>query len=238
MPRARVHVERVEDFVAETAARLDADGTEAVGMSVAVLLRKCGYQKLGTTNLRRIAEALEATGICVTPLLSEVVAGAERVRLTRPVTFPVEPGFSFGLESDLAAFLERHYRHIPALARLRLIGREYLLPDGRRIDLLFQERRTRQLVVVELKTGPARDGAAQQLVDYVETLRNSELGRDRQVRGVLITREAPASFVADLEALSVRHGMRLTWLRYALRLSLDVVADLGEAARPSLGDHS
>lgn len=233
--RARTRVERVEDFVAETAARLDVAGTESVRMSVSTMLRKCGCQRLGASNRGRIAEALDAVGVSVTPLLSEIRAGSQQVRLTRPATFPVESGFSFRLESELATFLERHYRHIPMLARLRLLQREYPLDDGRRIDLLFEETGTRQLVVVELKTGPAKDGAARQLVDYVETIRHSKLGRDRTVRGVLITREAPAPFVDDLAALSVRHGVQLTWLRYAVRLSLHVVLDLeASAAGPPL----
>lgn len=170
-------------------------------MSVSTLLRKCGYHRLGTANRRRIREALEAVGVSVNPPLSEVQAGSQRIWLTRPVTLSVEPGFSFGLESELAAFLERHYRHIPALARLRLYEREHLLHDGRRIDLLFEESGTRQWVVVELKTGPARGGAAHQLVRYIDTLRHSELGRGRPVRGILITREAPLSLRDELEAL-------------------------------------
>ena len=106
--------------------------------------------------------------------------------------FPAAAAF-FSKESDLQRFVEAClgsavFRNLePFRGGGRRSGREFRLPDGRRIDLLCQERRksgTGALVAIELKREQQR-GTVQQLLEYLDALK--QLYPSRTVKGIIIS---------------------------------------------------
>jgi len=106
--------------------------------------------------------------------------------------FPPDSSF-FPKEKDLKRFVEAClgsgvFRNLE-LCKLpgRQSGREFRLPDGRKIDLLCQER-TRSgngaLVAIELKCEHER-GTVEQLISYLDALKDIYPSRD--VKGIIIS---------------------------------------------------
>jgi hypothetical protein len=106
--------------------------------------------------------------------------------------FPAASAF-FSRESDLQRFVEAClgssvFRNLePFKPDGRRSCREFRLPDGRRIDLLCQERTKSgkgALVAIELKREQQR-GTVQQLVEYLDALKR--MFPSRTVKGVIIS---------------------------------------------------
>lgn len=106
--------------------------------------------------------------------------------------FPAAAAF-FSKESDLQRFVEASlgssvFRNLePFKPDGRRSCREFRLPDGRRIDLLCQERGKSgkgALVAIELKREQQR-GTVQQMVEYLDALK--QLYPLRTAKGLIIT---------------------------------------------------
>jgi len=92
-------------------------------------------------------------------------------------------------------------------------GHQYVLPSGKRIDLLCKDKDGR-FVVVELKKYATRD-VIDQLLGYMAELRST--GIDRQVRGIILS----STVEADLESkVRILEGAGIT--KY-YKLNVDVI---------------
>ena len=90
-------------------------------------------------------------------------------------------------------------------------GREFRLPDGRRIDLLCQERSksgTGALVVIEMKREHER-GTVEQVMSYIDALR--QLYPSRAVRAIIVSGREDQ--VASVRLTQVT-GYDIKWLCY------------------------
>mgnify|MGYP000885549821 CR=1 FL=1 len=70
---------------------------------------------------------------------------------------------------------------------LRFIDREFTLKDrSGRLDLLYQNVKTDQLVVIELKVVPATQKAYEQIKNYMDSI-SKTIGLENEVKGIIIS---------------------------------------------------
>lgn len=195
---------------------------EASGQNPPIVRRKL---RTVTSDCRRrgskafldtLEQQLNAGGVYSDPPL-----GDPSLRLDDSVLFstgPIPPDSAFfPREKDLQLFIESclgsgDFRNLEGFRGPgRVSGREFRLPDGRRIDLLCQERAKRgagALVAIELKR-KHEHGTVEQMVGYLDELKRLHPGRE--VRGIIISgREDRVS----AEMLKRVTGHTIDWLCY------------------------
>jgi hypothetical protein len=167
------------------------------GASPAIVKRKFRtlVHLVGTRATKRVItdlqDALSRAGVFANPPIDGTVPS-----LDTWIELSLEPTSEelalFAREKDLVAFVE----HTLGVGVFRGLvpfthggtgsGREHILPDKRRIDLLCEERSfrgKRALVAIELKR--AHDhGAVAQMVGYLKALRRQL--PEREVRGIIV----------------------------------------------------
>lgn len=96
-------------------------------------------------------------------------------------------------EKDIEDYWEHHVQSL--LERdSRLVARQYVLPSGRRADLVFMSflgyggQYQWAITVVELKADKVDIGAVAQLVEYLDEMRGMAGYADLALRGVLVGR--------------------------------------------------
>lgn len=105
-----------------------------------------------------------------------------------------------------------HLEEVTGDPEARLIGRQVVLQDGTRLDVLVdrpdpEDEGAAQIVVIEVKAGTAKPGAVQQLLGYVGNLRRavSRIGAD----GLSHANERVASVAGILAAPSITDAASL-----------------------------
>jgi len=108
------------------------------------------------------------------------------------------------------------FRNLELFRSKRVSGREFRLPNGRRIDLLCQERARYgfgALVAIELKREHER-GIAEQMIGYLDSLK--EIFPDREVRGIIISGREDAVAATVLQGVS---KYEISWLCYEVKFA-------------------
>ncbi|HQZ72845.1 MAG TPA: endonuclease NucS [Anaerolineae bacterium] len=200
---------------------LQADTTKGVTPPIErrklrTIITDCGQKRGSQQFLARLASRLAEAGIYSEPAIADSGLRADDWVLFSSGPFPPDSAF-FPRETDLQRFVEAClgsgvFRNLePYRGDGRKSGREYLLPDGRRIDLLCQER-TRSgvgaLVVIELKREHER-GTIEQVMSYIDTLK--KLHPSRTVRGIIVSgRESQVASTL----LKTATGYDIKWFCY------------------------
>ena len=166
--------------------------------------------------LEEIDRGLTQAGIYTAPRLPD-----DGLRLNDWVWFstgPIPPDSAFfPREADLQKFVQAclgsgPFRNLEAArAEGGRSGREFRLPDGRRIDLLCEERRksgTGALVVIEFKRKHER-GTVEQVMEYIDALRQRH--PTRAVRGLIVSGREDRVASARLHDVT---GYDIRWLCY------------------------
>lgn len=151
----------------------------------------CG-KRASAPFLASLQERLNQSSIYTEPPLTDSGLRLDDWVLFSTGPFPAAAAF-FSKESDLQRFVEAClgssvFRNLePFKPDGRRSCREFRLPDGRRIDLLCQERTKSgkgALVAIELKREQQR-GTLQQLVEYLDALK--QLYPSRTVKGIIVS---------------------------------------------------
>jgi len=91
---------------------------------------------------------------------------------------------SISVERDLQDYLEQRLTELEPGLQLHNEGIEYKTDAGK-IDILAVDNEG-ALVVVEIKSGKARDNALGQILGYMGCLYNSNQSRQKNIRGILV----------------------------------------------------
>ena len=214
--------------------RIDAIGrpprslAEAPDSRLQVVLQRAGYKRRTESAIDNLGAALTTAGIKTYPELSDpTLAGSERIYFFRqPIAGLNRRGALFGTERELEEFLVSNFSRLEPLRGLRLRSRQYRFPDSlRTIDLLCEDRSSRELVGIELKHGVADRGLPAQMIDYMIELELLAKKEKRPgFRGIVLTGQ-PDSRLADLLAgAAASRGYRVSWLIYQVDLALAAMA--------------
>lgn len=188
--------EKLDRFVAIIASALDEaprpPGVLATERRLlGTVAAQCG-SRLTSRFLSQLGVRLHARGLATSPSLdSKGLRRSDWIYFAKG-HFPPD-AMLFPRERDLVRFVSscigtgvfrdlRHFR-----TGRRASAEEFRLPDGRRVDLLCEEKTTSgpgALVALELKSDGER-GVVEQLVGYMDALR--VMFPDREVRGVIVT---------------------------------------------------
>lgn len=107
--------------------------------------------------------------------------------------------------------------------RLRLVGTEYVLTSGDKLDMLARDRKTRQWVVIELKPDLALEDVVSEIVGYmveVATAPPSKRG-NAGVRGMIITARSDPVLRDQVKALARAEGLEVEWMTYRVEMVLE-----------------
>lgn len=199
MPRAATQArprqpKSLPAFVEGLAAALKASTSQppVEKRKFSTILSQCGRKHTSVVFQSQLADAIVKKGIHVSPPIADAVV--QRKDWIRFSTTPIPPeSLLFPSEKDLRQFVVASigrgvFRNLQLHRENGVLRcREYKLANGKRIDLLCDEKVSSgptRLVAIELKRGSGAE-AAYQIVDYLEGLRRQFKGR--QVRGIVIT---------------------------------------------------
>lgn len=220
----------VDRFVDSVDGRL-TNGSGPVRHALRVVLRQCGQEKRSARLLTALDAALAERGISARPgLLEPALAYDAPITFSRAARTSWQPGATFPDERSLENFLVAHYRRLPALKNLKRPRRQYPLPSGQRVDLLFEERGSNALVVCELKVGISGYGAVSQLFAYIDQLRASPLAAGRKIKGLIVTGTPDASLEDQIAILAAQRGVEVRWLCYRVEVTFEQVCSTGQTS--------
>ncbi len=195
--------------------------------------------RLSGRFLSKLSERLAAKGVYTEPPLdSKGLRGRDWIYFASGPFPPDE--LLFPKERDLLRFVSACigtgvFRDLRPARFARNGGREFRLPDGRRIDLLCEEKSNTSkgaLVAIELKQDHER-GVIEQLTEYLDTLKAQF--PERAVRGIIITgRESRVG----TKVFKDFGGHTIDWYCYevAFRRAGDAWASEARGGRSVIGD--
>lgn len=101
------------------------------------------------------------------------------------------------------------------------LDKEFRLPSGRRVDLVFTNKRAKSYLAVELKRDIPPYGPWVQLAEYVLEMPPLAKAGDYTVSGLLITGAAPPVAVEAFEAAELAD---IQWVTYDIRATFPAVS--------------
>ena len=120
-------------------------------------------------------------------------------------------------EETLQGFISTHHDWFPALRKLGLrdFKPQGVLDSGRRVDFLCKDRRSKQLVAIELKVREPADRAVGQLQRYVDDLKEhgAKRGYD-STRLIVIAGQPDKSVRNQVEQYARSRDVELTFFLY------------------------
>jgi hypothetical protein len=180
------------------------------------ILDQCGLRRMHLPFFELLEQHLGDAGIFTNRWLSDPkLKRMDWVRFAR-APFPPDAVF-FEHERHLRSFIRRSIGALPPLKCLRLIGQEFQLRTGRRIDLLCEEVRPGgmgPLVAIELKKADT-NGVVEQVVRYLRDLQHEDIAQGRELRGIVIAGHGDR--IAEELARWVPE-FKIDWLCYSVEL--------------------
>lgn len=125
----------------------------------------------------------------------------------------------FGLERDMQTALRANIDQLDPTLSIVDGGKERHVEAGF-IDILAQDR-DGSLVVIELKSGAAPDGAVTQVLAYIGSL---QAEKTQQVRGILVAREFPK------KVRFAAHAAGIQLVQYGYNFTFAVIGGQGDEA--------
>jgi hypothetical protein len=193
------------------------------------------------SDLRVLIELLDALKIedADSPAGNDAVAVAEAWFDTFREERPYRLG-NVGLERDLEAWLIHHTERLVQIGYdVRLHRQQFVLPDRRRPDLVFdlvEDDGAPGALIVELKATSAYLGAVDQLVGYLDAFTSLGLAKG-VLRGLLVADGIPPDVLAYAEEKGVETAT-LTELGYRRDLAANLTTTAAVTSpQPSSSDH-
>ncbi len=193
-------------------------------------MTEAGYERSSTKLLDELDERLKREGIGTFPALTD----PSNTRDTRIFFFdrahPI-PGFRqprelFDTEKELSRFLWMNKEVMTYLKRtgLKIHTREARIADNCVIDLLADDKKTGELVGIELKAGEADERVVNQAAKYMRSLAKQAASEgDRGARLLIITGQPDAELAEHVQVLAERYGVATQWLLYNVSIRLSEV---------------
>ncbi|OBF29776.1 endonuclease NucS domain-containing protein [Mycobacterium sp. ACS4331] len=129
----------------------------------------------------------------------------------------------FPTEFGLSDFLERNFAALSYVRKngLRLRGREVRIAAGCIVDLLAEDKKTRELVGIELKHAAPDQGIVAQSTKYMDALRAQAEKEGRPgARLLIVTGQPDRNLHAQAQELAAIRGVQMTWLLYRVSVEL------------------
>lgn len=192
------------------------------------LAREAGYQRIGAKFCQVLDERLRAAGVETFPELVDPT----NTRTTRIYLFDVDhriPGIQhsrvlFDREAPLSNFLQKNFRALPYFKKpgLRYLGAEVVIAAGCKIDILAEDKKTDELVGIELKSGEPDKGLVAQAGRYMTALKRKAAGDGRPgARLLIISGQPDQELQSQVQAVAAKRGVPTHWLIYKLSMNLE-----------------
>ncbi len=126
-------------------------------------------------------------------------------------------------EASLSHFLQKNFRTLPHFkkARLRYLGAEVVIAPGSKIDILAEDKKSNELVAIELKSGEPDKGLVAQAGRYMTALKQKAARDGRPGARLLIVSGQPdQEFQSQVQALAAKRGVPTHWLTYKVSMTL------------------
>lgn len=191
------------------------------------LAREAGYQRISAKFCQVLDEHLRAAGVATFPDLADPT----NTRTTRIYLFDIGhriPGVQdsrvlFDREAVLSHFLQKNFRALPYFkkAGLRYLGAEVVIAPGCKIDILAEDKKTDELVGIELKSGEPDKGLVSQAGRYMSAL-TQKAARDGRhgARLLIVSGQPDQEFQSQVQALAAKRGVATLWLTYTVSMTL------------------
>jgi hypothetical protein len=192
-----------------------------------VLVKAAGYQRKSTSFLELLDSGLKAAGIGTFPdLLDPTITRDTRIYLF-DLDHPI-PGLQsrrvlFSEEKQLSDLLVKNFKALTYIkkAGLHLLGREVHLADGCIIDLLAEDKKSRELVGFELKGEEGDDRLAGQALRYMRALARRAKKEGRAgARLLIVTGQPDQNLHKDVQLFAEKEGVKTQWLLYRVTIDL------------------
>ncbi len=191
------------------------------------LARAAGYERVSLRFCEELDSRLRAARITPWPDLTDPT----NTRKTRIYLLDSDhqiPGIQhsrvlFDEERSLSEFLQKNFKALPWFkkAGLRYLGAEVALTPGNVIDLLAEDKKTHELVGIELKAGAPDKGLVYQAGRYMDALQRKAMKDGRPGARLLIVAGQPdEEFRSQVEVLAEKRNVPTEWLIYTVSLSL------------------
>lgn len=115
----------------------------------------------------------------------------------------------FGMEAHLEDFIVENWARLPDFSNYEIysedgesIGKQYVIPQIGRIDILARSKDGKEWLVIELKKGKTGDDVVGQTLRYIGWIKKNEAAADENVRGLIIAGKEDEKLMYALETLS------------------------------------
>ncbi|MDP7724190.1 hypothetical protein [Mycobacterium sp. TY814] len=225
--------DRLERLLDQTSKRVDEIPKETTSLRqmpysrLGVLIRAAGYERASDRFLDLLEKRMRDKGIGFSPELTDP-ANSVKTRIyffdaKRPVK-GLRPTYElFKEEKDLSRFLwlNRDVLSYMKKKNLKILSREKRLSNGVIIDLVAEDRKTGELVGIELKAEEADDRVVGQAAKYMRALKLQADADGRPGARLLIVTGQPDDNLAELvQDDAQKFGVPTQWLLYRVRLEL------------------
>ena len=192
-----------------------------------VLVREAGYERTGAKMLDDLDKRLKAVGVGSFPELTDPSVN----RKTRIHFFDLDkplPGFQlarqlFAAEKELSRFIWMNRAVLPYVKKsgLRIRGQEVRIADDCIVDLLAEDRKTGELVGIELKAGHADDRLVGQAAKYMRALAKQASKEGKAGARLLIVTGQPDESLSQLvQQMAEKYLVKTQWLLYSVSIDL------------------
>lgn len=233
MPKLVSRDERLERLIAKTRKRIEDKPESARSLSqspdsaLGTLVRDAGYERSSSKLLSTLQQRFLAEGIATYPELTDP-ANTHRTRIyffdrQKKVPGYQQPRHLFDEEKQLSRFLVMNKDVLTYCKKnnLEILRSEATIAAGCRIDLLAEDKKSRELVGFELKAGNADERIVAQSAKYMKALATRAETEGRPGARLLIVTGQPDEALADLvQDAAKKHGVRTTWLLYNVTIDL------------------
>lgn len=222
-------LDRMDQFVQDVDSRVRRDGErgdkpERIRHKLDVVVAKCGWKRRSDARMRVLENRLSEMQLWCEPSISDANLPQDTwiTMRRRPPPVPVQRMPS---EATLEGYLERNWYLIKPLMDYgshrdpaKVVVRQFRLPTGEAVDLVFKDRVNKRWLLVELKNAKTQ-GAVAQLRRYMQTVVNAGLTPNGYtVEGMII------SPTVDPEQIHLLHAPnspgKLHWFVFEMQLEL------------------
>ncbi|MGV0833954.1 hypothetical protein, partial [Mycolicibacterium thermoresistibile] len=192
-----------------------------------VLVREAGYERTSMKLLEDFDRRLRAAKVGTFPELTD----PSNTRTTRIYFFDLAdpiPGFRqprqlFDTEKELSRFLWMNRAVLPYLKRagLEIRAQQARIADNCIIDLLAEDKKTGELVGIELKAAEADERVVHQAGKYMRSLAKQAAKDGRPgARLLIVTGQPDEELEEHVQVLAEKYGVEAQWLLYSVSIRL------------------
>ena len=226
------HQQKIANLVREKVAKVTTNSRGWTRSRLDVVLKDCGWSRRSSTNLRQIQDAFEKARIYPEPILTAPgLEWEEVIYFSRAKPKPYDNEWyathpTFASERNLQGFLARNIDRLAGFKNLKKPQVEYSLPSGRRIDILCREKKTNNLVAIEIKKGGS--DAIGQLERYLVELDRKVASKETPkpaVKGIIVTGQPNSA--AERSLAERIQDFPVQWFVYRVQLKMHLRASTG-----------